>query len=107
MKPADRTSLMNRKMILLAVCALIGETGARAQILDLTALACGDFVKGDSRSNTTVAVWLNGYYKAAPNPPIIDFDKLNTQGNALVRFCLAHPTMQVSEAAETIMGKGK
>jgi HdeA/HdeB family len=86
---------------------MAGESAALAQSLDLTALACGDFVKGDSRSNTTVAVWLNGYYKGAPNASIIDFDKLNNQGNALVRFCQAHPTMKVSEAAETIMGKAK
>jgi hypothetical protein len=98
---------MKREMILLTVCALVGGSSARAQVLDLTALACSDFVKGDSRSNTTVAVWLNGYYKAAPNPPIIDFDKLNNQGNALVRYCLAHPTMELSEAADAIMGKGK
>jgi hypothetical protein len=102
-----KISLMNRRIILIAIFAAMHGSAARAQMLDLSALACADFVKGDSRSNTTVAVWLNGYYKAAPNEPIIDFGKLNNEGNALVRYCTAHPTTKVSEAAEAIMGKGK
>jgi hypothetical protein len=38
---------------------------------------------------------------------VIDFDKVNNLGNALVKFCAANPKMSVSDAAEKIMGKSR
>ena len=39
--------------------------------------------------------------------PIIDFDKVDNFGNALVKYCAANPTLKVSDAAEKIMGNAK
>ncbi len=98
---------MKTLSILFAASVLLSGSAAQAETLDLRKLTCGDFAKGDSHSNTTVAVWLSGHYVGNNDEAIIDFDKVNNLGNALVKYCAANPKMMVSDAAEKIMGKGK
>jgi hypothetical protein len=38
---------------------------------------------------------------------VIDFEKVNDLGNALVKYCAANPKMPVSDAAEKIIGKSR
>jgi acid stress chaperone HdeB len=98
---------MKRMGILVAGGAFFIISSAQAGGLDLRKLTCDDIAKGSSQDNTTIAVWLNGYYMDNNAEAVIDFDKVNNLGNALVKFCAANPKMSVSDAAERIMGKGK
>jgi acid stress chaperone HdeB len=98
---------MNRMGILIAGGAFFIASSAQANILDLRKLTCDDIAKGSTRDNTTIAVWLNGYYMENDAEAIIDFDKVNDLGNALVKFCAANLKMPVSDAAEKIMGKSR
>ena len=99
--------MMKRIGILVAGSAFLAASSAGANILDLRKLTCDDIAKGSSHDNTTVAVWLNGYYMDNDAEPVIDFDKVNNLGNALVKFCAANPAMTVGDAAEKIMGKSR
>jgi acid stress chaperone HdeB len=85
----------------------LASLSVHAEILDLRKLPCGALAEGSSKDNTTIAVWLNGYYVENDAEAVIDFDKVNNLGNALVKFCAANPKMPVSEAAERIMGKSR
>ena len=98
---------MKRGRILIAGSAFLIVSSAQATVLDLRKLTCDDIAKGSSQDNTTVAVWLNGYYMENDAEAVIDFDKVNNLGNALVKFCAANPKMSVSDAAEKIMGKSR
>jgi acid stress chaperone HdeB len=98
---------MERMGILFAGGVFFIISLAQAGSLDLRKLTCDDIAKGSSQDNTTIAVWLNGYYMDNNAEAVIDFDKVNNLGNALVKFCAANPEMSVSDAAERIMGKGK
>jgi acid stress chaperone HdeB len=98
---------MNRMGILIAGGAFFIASSAQANILDLRKLTCDDIAKGSTQDNTTIAVWLNGYYMENDAEAIIDFDKVNDLGNALVKFCAANLKMPVSDAAEKIMGKSR
>ena len=98
---------MKRVGILIAGSAFLIASSAQANILDLRKLTCDDIAKGSSQDNTTIAVWLNGYYMENDAEAVIDFDKVNNLGNALVKFCAANPKMPVSDAAEKIVGKSR
>jgi acid stress chaperone HdeB len=98
---------MKRVGILTAGSAFLIVASAQATILDLRKLTCDDIAKGSSQDNTTIALWLNGYYMENDAEAVIDFDKVNNLGNALVKFCAANPKMPVSDAAEKIMGKSR
>ena len=92
--------------LLLAILAF-GPAAAQAAPLDLRTATCNSFTKAGSADETTVAVWLNGYYMGNDDEAIIDFDKVNSQGNALIKYCADHPTEKLSDAAETILGQKK
>jgi acid stress chaperone HdeB len=85
--------------------AALGGTAAEANKLNLATITCSDYSEADSKNETTIAIWLDGYYMDEDDDAIIDFDKLNNLGNALVKYCAAHPEMKLSDAAEKIMGK--
>ncbi len=70
-------------------------------------VTCGDFAKSDSQSLTNVSLWLSGYYMGEDDDAVIDFDRVNKMGNALVQYCAANPKEPVSDAAEKLMGKAK
>jgi acid stress chaperone HdeB len=95
------------KPAIILVATMLCIASARADTLDLRTLNCGDFAKADSHDKTTVAVWLNGYYMGNDDDAIIDFDKVNNLGNALVKYCADHATMSVADAAEKVLGKSK
>jgi acid stress chaperone HdeB len=92
--------------LLLAVLAF-SASAAQAAPLDLRTVTCDSFTKAGGADETTVAVWLNGYYMGNDDEAIIDFDKVNTRGNALIKYCADHPAEKLSDAAESIMGKKK
>jgi acid stress chaperone HdeB len=98
---------MKRMGTLVAGGAFFIASSAHANILDLRKLTCDDIAKGSTRDNTTIAIWLNGYYVDNDAEAVIDFDKVNNLGNALVKFCAANLKIPVSDAAEKIMGKSR
>ncbi|MDQ0469587.1 HdeA/HdeB family chaperone [Labrys wisconsinensis] len=98
---------MTMKTILLAGAAILAASAAGAATLDLRKVTCGDFAKSDSQSLTNVSLWLSGYYMGEDDDAVIDFDRVNKMGNALVQYCAANPKEPVSDAAEKLMGKAK
>jgi acid stress chaperone HdeB len=93
------------KTMLIAILTLLGGVTAEADTLNLSTVTCGDYSDADSKSQTTIAVWLDGYYMDENDDAIIDFEKLNNLGNALVKYCAANRGMKLSDAAEKIMSK--
>ena len=98
---------MTMKTILLAGAAILAASAAGAATLDLRKVTRGDFAKSDSQSLTNVSLWLSGYYMGEDDDAVIDFDRVNKMGNALVQYCAASPKEPVSDAAEKLMGKAK
>jgi acid stress chaperone HdeB len=98
---------MRTALMFLALISASGMSDARADTLDLRKVGCGDFAETDGTSKTNIAIWLNGYYMGENDEAIIDWDKVNNLGNALIKYCAANPKKTLSNAAETLMGKGK
>jgi acid stress chaperone HdeB len=92
------------KPVFILAAATLFTVAARADTLDLRTLNCGDFAKASGQDKTTVAVWLNGYYMGNDDEAIINFDKVNTLGNALVKYCADHAASSVADAAEQVLG---
>ncbi len=98
---------MRTLSVAIAMLATLGTATAHAEVLDLGKVSCGAFAAMDGVSKTNVAVWLNGYYMNENDDPIINWDKVNDLGNALVKYCAANAEMKLSDAAEKLMGKSK
>lgn len=78
---------------------------AAAEILDLGAVKCKDFVAlGKDQIAATIA-WLDGYYKDEDDPAIVDFDRLKDNAVKLGDYCAKNPEAAVGNAAEDLFGK--
>lgn len=91
--------------ILLAATALLMASAAQAQTFEFSKVTCAEFVKFDQATIANLMMWLGGYYMGDDDDPIIDFDKLRKQGEALGKYCAANPSAKLSDAAEEAMGK--
>src|ERR1700722_19255473 len=86
------------KLKLLFTVLALSPSAPQPAPLDLRTVTCASFTKAGSADETTIAVWLNGYYMGNDDEAIVDFDKINSRGNALIKYCADHPTEKLSDA---------
>jgi acid stress chaperone HdeB len=76
-----------------------------ANRLDLSTIKCKEFLSTDKDNIALILMWLAGYYSDEDAPPIVDFDKMKTDGQALGEYCGKHPDDSLITASEEVMGK--
>ena len=89
-----------------AVAAMLTLAGpVRAQQLDLATVTCKDFVTSDKQTISLVLMWLEAYYTEPDAKPIVDFDKMKSDGEKLGDYCGKNPGHSVITAADDVLGK--
>ena len=78
-------------------------TVAAAQKLDLSTVTCKQFLDSGERTMSMVLMWLTGFFTDEDEPPVVDFDKLKTDGGKLSDYCRKNPTTNLMTAAEEIL----
>ena len=85
--------------------ALLVSVPAHAQKIDLSRTTCKELLESGKEGLIIIWSWLYGFYTDSDADPVIDFDKLTTQGQRLAGFCKDHPNTDVITAAEPIYDK--
>jgi acid stress chaperone HdeB len=75
---------------------------ARANQIDLSTWTCKQFQSAAKDEVTLILAWLDGYYRAEDDPPIIDTDQMAANAKKLDAYCSAHPDTKVITAADTL-----
>ena len=75
---------------------------AGADELDLSTIKCKEFVSSAKENIGLILMWLAGYYSDEDAPPIVDFDKMKTDGQKLGEYCAKNPDDSVITAAEEV-----
>jgi acid stress chaperone HdeB len=75
---------------------------AKANPIDLTAWTCKQFQSAAKDEITLILAWLDGYYRAEDDPPVIDTDQLAANAKKLGSYCAAHPDAKLITAADTL-----
>lgn len=75
---------------------------AEANELDLSTLTCKQFQSAAKDDVTLILAWLDGYYRAEDEPPVIDTDQLAANAKKLGGYCSAHPDAKLITAADTL-----
>ncbi len=96
---------MNKLSVLLVAAALAWPLPAKAQQLDLATVTCKDFVSSDKETIGLILMWLEGYYSDQDAKPIVDFDKMKTDGGKLGEYCGKNPGHSLITAADEVMDK--
>jgi acid stress chaperone HdeB len=93
--------------MLIAAAMLSAAAPVRAEQLDLSTITCKDFV-GSSKDNIgLILMWMEGFYTDQNAKPIVDFDKMQSDGRKLGEYCGKNPTHSVITAAEEVVDKTK
>ena len=77
-------------------------TLAKANEIDLSTWTCKQFQTATRDEVTLILAWLDGYYRADEDPPVIDVDQLAANAKKLGSYCSAHPDTKLMTAADTL-----
>jgi acid stress chaperone HdeB len=75
---------------------------AKANEIDLSAWTCKQFQSASKDQVTLILAWLDGYYRAEDDPPVIDTDQLGANAKKLGDYCGTHPDAKLITAADTL-----
>ena len=81
---------------------LFWRAPAQASEIDLSTWTCKQFQAAAKDEVTLILAWLDGYYRAEDDPPIIDKDQLDANAKKLGTYCVAHPETKLMTAADTL-----
>ena len=76
---------------------------AAAQDIDMSKIACKQFISAPKDQISTILAWLEGYYTKENDPPILRSEKTMNDAKNLSTYCNAHPDDDIIKAAESVM----
>jgi acid stress chaperone HdeB len=89
----------------LAAVLLESAAPAEAQVVDLAATKCQEFLQLKQDRIGFILMWLDGYYTADEDPVVVDFDSAKSKVERLNAYCAKHPSLNVITAAESVLAK--
>ena len=99
------------KFLMQALLAILTTSAAIAQPKDdlpgrsdLTILNCKSVFEMDPTNTAIVLAWLQRHFLPHDASPIIEMEKLRTDGLKLREYCAANPSKTVMEAAGELFG---
>ena len=98
---------MRFRYVLIAAALLLPAAvspAALAQVLDLSAMKCSDFIKRDKDAVASIVLWLDGYYTDEDATPLIDYGKIAAKVEKFSDYCKKNAIKSVSDAAEELLG---
>jgi acid stress chaperone HdeB len=96
-----RTAVLMLTAAILSVI-LFWSAPAKASEIDLSTWTCKQFQAAAKDEVTLILAWLDGYYRAEDDPPVIDMDQLGTNAKKLGAYCAVHPDTKLITAADTL-----
>ena len=79
---------MRRRAFVVAVILIGAASPAAAQIkLDMNKITCGDWLKYPPADQDFVRWFMSGYYSAAANNNVLDYNRLEKNSEKVVAYC--------------------
>jgi len=83
---------MTRIASILAAALLVGTAvPSSAQVsVDMNRMTCGDYMAYTPEQQDFVRFWMSGYYNAAANVNVLDYDRLLKNSAKVAAYCKRH-----------------
>jgi len=79
---------MRRRAFVVAVILIGAASPAAAQIkVDMNRITCGDWLKYPPADQDFVRWFMSGYYSAAANNNVLDYNRLEKNSEKVVAYC--------------------
>jgi acid stress chaperone HdeB len=90
---------MRYSVLLVAAVLSAVSLPAAAQVnLDLNQITCRDWLGYDPAAQSFVRFWMSGYYNAAANSNILDYNRLQRNSAKVVAYCKKHRSQTLPTA---------
>jgi acid stress chaperone HdeB len=100
--PAIRAALGTAVLGVILAAVVGWSTPAKANQIDLSTWTCKQFQSANRDEVTLILAWLDGYYRAEDDPPIVDTDQLSANAKKLGAYCATHPDTKLIGAADAL-----
>jgi HdeA/HdeB family len=77
----------NVSLIAAAVLATVSLPSAAQVKLDMNRLTCGAWLKYTPEEQSFVRFWMSGYYNAAANSNVLDYDRMRKNSAKVAAYC--------------------
>jgi hypothetical protein len=90
---------------LIVVVTLLGISSlpAAAQIqLDMNRVTCKDYLGYSPESRDFIRFWMSGYYNAAANSSVLNYDRLQSNSARVKTYCKTHKSATLPNAIQEV-----
>ena len=91
--------------ILVVAAALMGVSllPAAAQIrLDMNRVTCKDYLEYSPESRNFIRFWMSGYYNAAANSSVLNYDRLQDNSARVMAYCKTNKSATLPTAIQRV-----
>lgn len=82
---------------------VVSSLPAQADQIDFSKLTCSQFMALSKDEIGTTMIWMEGYYTSQDASPILDTDKISTDGTNLANYCVKNPDSGFIDAANAVV----
>ena len=89
----------------MVVVTLLGISSlpATAQIrLDMNRVTCIDYLGYSAESRDFIRFWMSGYYNAAANSSVLNYDRLQSNSARVMTYCKTHKSGTLPDAIQEV-----
>lgn len=84
-----------------ATLLLAATMPGSAQVsVDMNKITCRDWLGYSPEVQNTVRLWMSGYYNAAANNSVLDYDRLQRNTAKIVAYCKSHGSSNLPTAIQ-------
>ena len=96
--------IMRRNVLFIAAILLVaGSLPSAAQIrVDMNNMTCGNWLGYSPENREFVRYWMSGYYNAASNSNILNYDRLQKNSAKVAAYCKTHKSQSLPTAIKNI-----
>jgi hypothetical protein len=81
-----------------AVLSAVSLPTAAQVNLDMNQITCGDWLGYNPESQNFVRYWMSGYYNAAANSNVLDYNRLQRNSAKVMAYCKKHRSQTLPTA---------
>jgi uncharacterized membrane protein YjdF len=94
-----RVNVLFTAVILLLVATLPGVAQIR---VDMNNMTCGNWLGYSPENREFVRYWMSGYYNAASNSNILNYDRLQKNSAKVAAYCKNHKSESLPTAIKNV-----
>jgi acid stress chaperone HdeB len=96
---------MRTLSLALSAVALMSSASARAEVVDMAAITCGELIDMKADDAGTILVWVHGYFGGMADDTKFDFKAFKELSQAIGEYCAKNKKVTLISAVKTVANR--